>query len=233
MTRLHWRSRRHLCIASAFALLLAPAAHASTLSFTGTFADPTEVFTTTFSLSDPSDVSIQTWGFGGGTNGNGVVIPADGFDPLIALFGGTGNSATILTDINGPIFSADIFSGYEGSCPPGQPDAIAGSPLCGDATLHFSGLPAGTYTLLLTDAAYIPFAVFDASDPLGAGFFDLTGGMFQTCVTDPSFECIERTGNWAVDVTLEATPVPEPGTFSLFAGGLAALARNRRRANPR
>jgi hypothetical protein len=216
-------------LTSVLLFVLAPGASASTMSFVGTFSDPTEVFTTTFSLSGTSDVFIQTWGFGGGTNGNGVVVPSGGFDPLIALFSGTGASATILTDINGPIFSADLFAGYEGSCPPGHTDTIAGTPLCGDATLHFSGLPAGTYTLLLTVATYIPFAVFDASNPLGAGFVDLTGGAFQTCVTDPSFACADRTGDYAVDLTISATPVPEPVTVILLAGGFAALAHRRHR----
>jgi hypothetical protein len=105
----------HLWIAGALVLLLAPGARASSFSFTGTLNDPTEVFTTTFTLSGTSDVSIQTWGFGGGTHAAGTVIPAGGFDPLIALFSGTGSSATILTDINGSIFSADIFPGYEGT----------------------------------------------------------------------------------------------------------------------
>jgi len=233
MGRQRSRSRGHLWLAGALVFLLAPAAGASSLSFVGTFADPTETFTTSFTLSGTSDVSIQTWGFGGGTNATGTVIAEGGFDPLIALFSGTGGSATILADINGPIFSADIFPGYEGSCPPGTPASIGGSSLCGDATLHFTGLTAGTYTLLLTVAGYVPFAVFDASETLSAGFFDLTGGAFQTCVSDPDFTCADRTGDYAFDVTVSTTPVPEPTTLILLTGGgfVVALRRRVRRNN--
>ena len=225
--------RGHLWIAGALMLFLAPAtARASSLSFVGTFTDPTDIFTASFSLSASSAVSIQTWGFGGGTNAAGTVIPAGGFDPLIALFSGIDSSATILADITGPVFSADIFPGYEGSCPPGQVAVIAGSPLCGDATLHFLDLPAGDYTLLLTYAPYIPFAVFDASALLGDGFFDLTGGVFQTCVTDPDFACVDRTGDFAVDV-LVTSAVPEPGTLMLLAGGVLAVGRRQYQARYR
>ena len=82
-------------------------------------------------------------------------------------------------------------------------------------------LPAGTYTLVLTDANYIPNAIYD-NGALSEGFTDLTAGVFQTC--DPvSNACITTNGNYAVDITSTSAFAPEPGTVSLMAIGLAVL----------
>lgn len=59
-------------------------------SFTGTLNWP-DTFTTQFGvLSQTCNVVIQTWGFGGGIDGDGQAIPAGGFDPLLAVFAGKG-----------------------------------------------------------------------------------------------------------------------------------------------
>src|SRR4051794_16646241 len=141
------------CGAAACGLVLmwASTAGASSISLTGTLPTSENSVTSTFTLVAASDVTIQSWGFGGGTNAAGAVIPAGGFDPLLAVFAGTGPSATILSDwLGDAIFSADTFLGYEGTCPNGNADTIGGSPVCGDASLLLPGLAAGTYTLLLT-----------------------------------------------------------------------------------
>jgi hypothetical protein len=102
-----------------------------------------------------------------------------------------------------------------------------------------TAVAAGTYTLVLTDANYIPNAVFD-NGALSEGFVDLTGGVFQTC--DPvSNACISPNGNYAVDiVSVQAglttpTATPEPSALPLLAAGWVALAgckqlRRRRQA---
>jgi hypothetical protein len=64
-------------------------------SYTGTLATPESVFETTFTILGTSTVTFQTWGFGGGTNASDTVIPAGGFDPLIALFTGPAATATM------------------------------------------------------------------------------------------------------------------------------------------
>jgi hypothetical protein len=61
-------------------------------------------------------------------------------------------------------------------------------------------LPAGTYTLLLTDANYQPGAIH-AGGGISQAFVDFTGGgaQFQTC--DPvSNACINPNGHYAVDI---------------------------------
>jgi PEP-CTERM motif len=205
-----------------------------TTSYTGTLASPEDAFTTTLTLAAAGGVTLQSWSFGGGTNGAGDLILAGGFDPLLAVFAGTGSGATILTDgMGNAIAGADTlstFPSYTG-CPPAGEVNIGGD-VCGDVTMSLS-LPAGTYTILLSDAGYIPNAVYD-NGTLGEGFTDFTGGVFQTCNTVGSTTtCASDTANWAFDVTAPGSsstpPVPEPGTFLLFTTGLLGVGASRSR----
>ena len=218
-------------------------AWADSFSYTGILATPTDVFSQSFSLSGASIVTIQTYGFGGGTNAAGTVIAPGGFDPLIALFSGIATSATILTDSGGnPIVSADNLSLFTPGCPPAglvTVGTVAG--VCGDDTLTAS-LAAGTYTLLLTDANFVPIPVnpgsssaFDLTDntsdnygsSTGNGAYnDLSGGVFQTCATD--VDCNTDNGNFAVDIT-DALAAPEPASVMLLGSAIAGLAYMRHR----
>jgi hypothetical protein len=213
----------------------------SILSFTGTLSSSQGVFETTFNLTAADTVTIQTWGFGGGTNAAAQVIPAGGFDPLITLFNGPVATATIVTDGSGnPLADADNLLNapwsYVGNCPPAGTVAIGTGHDCGDDFMQVA-LGAGAYTLVLTDANYIPFAVFD-NGSLAEGFEDLTSGVFQTC--DPvSNACITPDGNYAVDILSTQSDLiatPEPSALSLLGIGLAALATlktsSKRRTSP-
>lgn len=215
-----------LCLFAASALGLS----AESLSYTGTLSSPEIAFQTTFTLPAAGSVTFQTWGFGGGINAAGQVIPAGGFDPLIALFSGSGPTANIVVDgSSNPLADADNLSNppwsFVGNCPPAGTVAIGSNNDCGDDFMQ-TPLPAGTYTLLLTDANYIPQAIFD-NGTLSEGFVDLTGGVFQTC--DPgSGACINPNGNYAVDIVSDqqilTSTTPEPSTFLLLCSGLALLA---------
>jgi hypothetical protein len=173
------------------------------LSFTGTLITPESPFETSFTLPSPSMVTFETWGFGGGTSAGAQVIPAGGFDPLISLFSGPVATATIYVDGSGnPLADADNLLNapwsYVGNCPPAGTVAIGSDNDCGDDFMQVV-LPAGTYTLVLTDANYIPDAVYD-NGALAEGFTDLTAGVFQTC--DPvSNACTSTNGNYALDIT--------------------------------
>jgi hypothetical protein len=216
---------RALCLVAATALGLSAQSNSS---FTGTLSSPEDVFETTFNLTAADTVTIQTWGFGGGTNAAGRVIPAGGFDPLIALFDGPAATATIATDGSGnPLADADNLLNapwsFVGNCPPAGTVAIGTDNDCGDDFMQ-AALGAGTYTLVLTDANYIPLAIFD-NGSLAEGFLDFTSGVFQTC--DPvSNACITPNANWAVDIVVSAqsTATPEPSALLLLSIGLAALA---------
>ncbi len=220
---------------AALAMLL-PAANADTVSDTGTLASSSDVFETTLTLGTAGSVVLQTFGFGGGVNGAGKTIAAGGFDPLVGIFSGTGAGATVVTDASSnPYITSDVLSNYSSfmGCPPASTGNIGG-PLCGDISMSLS-LAAGTYTILLADAEYLPNAVFD-NGTLREGFTDLTAGAFQTCNTDSfgNTTCANDTANWALDVTTSrtVTTTSEPSSLLLLATGLAALLAARHRGAP-
>ena len=204
----------------------------ATTSYTGTLASPEDSVTESLVLTSSSMVTLQTWSFGGGVNGAGVSIPAGGFDPLLAVFSGSGSGATILTDgIGNAIATSDTLSNYGSytGCPPAGEVNIGGL-VCGDITMSLS-LSPGTYTFLLSDANYIPNTVFDNGTP-GEGFTDFTGGAFQTCnVVGSTTTCADDTANWALDVTTagSSSPAPEPASSALLAMGIIGIAGFRKR----
>ncbi|MBV9158655.1 MAG: DVUA0089 family protein [Acidobacteriaceae bacterium] len=85
----------------------------STISYTGSLANPEDLFQTTVRLSSPGTLTLQTWGFGGGTNAASHPIAPGGFDPLVAVF--TGAAATSL--VNGTADDLTNYSSFAG-CPP-------------------------------------------------------------------------------------------------------------------
>jgi hypothetical protein len=214
------------------------------ISCTGTAGTPEDVFLESFTLAASATITVQTYGFGGGTNAAGASILSGGFDSLVALFSGIPAAASILTDGGGnPIASADNLSLFSPGCPlAGLVTVGSVTGVCGDSKLS-ANLAAGTYTLLLTDANFMALAVnpnlflgpynltdttstnYGSSTGNGA-YNDLSGGVFQTCAS--LVDCNLDAGNFAVDITgLSSTsaPVPEPGTLTLLAAGLAMLFR--------
>ena len=159
-------SGRSAAVLKILALSVLPViASGSSVSFTGTLATPESVFETTFSVPSSGTVAFQTWGFGGGTNAGGQVVPSGGFDPLIALFSGPVTTATIDVDGSGnPLTDADNLLNppwsYVGNCSPAGTVAIRLDNDCGADFMQVV-LAAGTYTLPLTDANYIPNAIYD------------------------------------------------------------------------
>jgi len=194
------------------ALLAVTTLGAGTVSETGAFSTPEDTFLITLNLATGGNVTVQTYGFGGGTNAAGAVIPSGGFDPFVGLFSGTGPTALFL---NG---DSDVLSNFTPGCPPAGTmtvGSVAGQ--CGDVNLPFTGLSAGTYTVLLTDGANVPNAVFEAPPGvLGDGFTDLSGGAFQTCAD--LNDCNNDTGKWALDITApngSIAAAPEPRVIGL------------------
>jgi hypothetical protein len=196
-------------------------ADSTTYGYYGTFGYTNQVFLADIVLTTVGSITVQTYGFGGGTDSAGLSIPAGGFDPFVGLFGGTDPDAPFLGG------TSDILSNYSPGCPPAGLVTIGNIPgQCGDVNITFSGLAPGTYDVLLSDAEYIPAAVFESSGTFGDGFIDLTGGVFQTCYDAEN--CNSDTGFWAMDVTVSSatpppTPTPEPPTAEL-AGTSVALA---------
>jgi hypothetical protein len=215
-----------------------PARGDTTNSYTGSLASSSDVFSLVFDITGTADetVTVQTWSFGGGVNAAGKTIAAGGFDPFLAIFSGTGPSATIATDgMGNPYGTSDALSNFASfaGCPPAQMANIGGA-LCGDITVSLSLAP-GDYTLVLADALNAANAVYD-NGTLGEGFTDFTGGAFQTCnTTDAGTTCANDTANWALDITTSTTgggggsnSVPEPSSLTLMAASLVVAAFFRR-----
>jgi hypothetical protein len=211
----------------------------TTTSYTGSLASSSDVFSLVFDIVGTADeaVTVQTWSFGGGINADGKTIAAGGFDPFLAIFSGTGPSATIAIDgLGNPYGTSDALSNFASfaGCPPAQMANIGGE-LCGDITMSLLLAP-GDYTLVLADALNAANAVYD-NGTLGEGFTDFTGGAFQTCnTTDSGTTCANDTANWALDITTASktgggggsNSVPEPSSLTLLTASLFAAAFFRR-----
>ena len=96
-------------------------------------------------------------------NAAGVIIPSGGFDSLVALFSHPPTSASILMSGGNSIASDPATTQFFPGCPPAGTDAVGIESICGDNT-RTATLAAGSYTLLLTDGGYEPFA-FNPGDP--------------------------------------------------------------------
>lgn len=188
------------------------AAHASVISFQGTFLHDDDVQLIDFTILSDTTIELMTWSYGGGTNGNGDAIAPGGFDPYVSIFDTTGDQLLLAT--------AD-----DGICPPQN---LGDRSACYDADLSLS-LPAGNYIAALTESGNFPNGPGLADGFSASGTGDFTGGPFLNIYGD------QMDGHWALDlvqVDSASLPsaVPEPGW--LAGGGLIllALGRWRRRA---
>jgi hypothetical protein len=221
--------------------------YAETISFTGTFTSDTD--TQTFSvvvLNPTAGVTFRTFGYAGGTNGAGQLIPQGGFEPVLGVFLADGTA---------------MNPGPSGPCGGVLPaDSVSGA--CGDVyyptTVPFPGgiWQPGTYLVTLSVFANAP--VGNLSD----GFFanavlGLTNPSNFTCIAgapgyqgtpptigegepfcDQNLANTQRTGSWALDFinvdsaeALGSQVVPEPASVGLMSLGVALLtvAKFRRR----
>lgn len=208
-----------------------------TITYSGTLASPTSVFELTFTVggSGTQDVTLQTWGFGGGDG-----FSAGGFDPFIALFAGTGPNANIVTENSNPAGASDTLSNYAtgfgtglpgdtfiGCGPAGTVAFNNGDNVCGDITITLSLAP-GDYTFVLSDAGNYANALSD-NGTLSEGFnsslvyTDSNGNpIWQTCDISAGgvTSCITPLNTWAFTITDNSggglSTTPEPGVFLLL-----------------
>lgn len=201
---------------TAVVLLWAVDAKSANFSFRGSFNRDDNVQVLTFTLASPGTVTIRSFGYEGGTNAAGAVIPAGGFDTTLALF----NSLGTLVAFND-----------DGPTPPLVIDPVTG--FAGDSLLTLN-LAAGTYRAALTEFDNVPNGNFSA------GFFEQGKGNFTPSLTGcpaTAFCAVSlaasgfslRNGNWALDILGATQIVPEPGSLVLLTFGLAGLGFLRKR----
>jgi hypothetical protein len=169
------------------------AACAANVSFTGTLAGDNDLRLFTFTLGADTMVSLRTWSYAGGTNAAGNLIAAGGFDPIVSLFAGVGDGAILIA-------GNDDGTGVD-------TDPASGNAF--DALLDLPSLPAGTYTVALTE-----FDSFANGPTLGDGFLANSVSGFDG-----------RTSAWALDIlgVDRAVGVPEPASLALSLLALAAV----------
>jgi hypothetical protein len=197
-------------------------AGAAQFSFTGVFANDNDVQLFNFALSSSATITLQTFGYGGGTNAALQTILPGGFEPVLQVYASPSGIAQ-----GGPLLPGNDNP----PCTPRNPD-----PNRLDSCLDVYGqlsLGAGDYVLALTQHANVSLG--DLSD----GFF------YVDVVNDPNFNNsfhgdsgLPGDGHWALDIlgVDSASPVgavPEPSTAALTAIAVLLAGFGARRIHPR
>lgn len=141
---------------------------AGTVSYVGALTDANEVFIKNIAITDASIVSIQTLSYGGGVNGQGILIVPGGFDPIVTIF----DSAGQFLDEND-----------DGTCPPATEDDAN----CFDSTLISVLNIPGVYIFAVSVAPNFAAGSTLADGFLGIGDF---AGRSQDYAVDVSVDAL-------------------------------------------
>ena len=185
--------------------LVLSGAAASATTLTGSFTGDDQSFQYTWNLAQATTVTAATTSYAAG-----------GFVPVVSLFNAT----------TGAFVAVD---GGDASCTNGRmKDGTTG--LCNDAFLN-TAVAAGSYKVVLTEFDNFPNGNF--SD----GFSEAGNGNFTSaaCGTSGPFwetdlaPCVQRTGNYSLNLSTASTATPEPATVWLILPVLAIAAYRFRR----
>jgi hypothetical protein len=183
----------------------------SNFSFEGVFQTDDQVQLISFAVDSGATVTFQTYGYGGGTNAANTLVPAGGFQSELTWFSADGTQ----------------FGNFGSGC---GSAGLGNSGFCLD-TFTRPFLPAGTYTLALTESGNDPAGALSAGfTEQGQGDFTANGSCTAFCGAFGD----QDNGNWAVDISSadaasEVGAVPEPVTFALTASGISLIALTARR----
>jgi len=180
--------------------------HAANFSFTGQFQYDNDVQLFQFTVGAPSEVSLRSWSYAGGTNASGQTIARGGFDPILALFDANGNRV-----------------GQQDDAPCGNVAADIVTNRCFD-TFFTTILGAGVYTASIQQ--YDNFS----NGNLSAGFVrdGVQYRQFRNGFVDESGD--RRNASWAFDIlnvnSADLPPpvdVPEPSSISLLGAAMLGM----------
>lgn len=211
------RQRLRLGFPMLLALGVSAGAQAAVLSFNSAthsaFTRDDDIFVASFSLATSGAVSLRSFSWGGGSNGQGELIAAGGFAPVLNLFGSAGSVHLGQAQPNGNFLCSGPAS-----------NASAGE--VNDVCLDFASLSAGSYIVTLTQYDNLFSGTDFNLDPFDReGQGDFTGGPF---IHPGLLGPVQRNGEWAFDVSIPDMSVPLPGTTALTGLGLALLLFSRR-----
>ncbi len=208
--------------------LISGSASAANFSFIGNLNHDDAVQEFNFEVEGAArEVTLRTWSFAGGTNAEGQVIQAGGFDPVVSLFNSS-TGALISFNDDGYSFNPGGYNpgGFHFQVPATEDEfqifpifpitpIFPSSSFAYDSLLA-TNLSAGNYTVTVTQ-----FKSFPVGSSLTNGFSGSDSENFAS-----------RTSHWALDVsnvenaTVGATyisQVPEPDSFAMLLAGLGLL----------
>ena len=209
---------------------LATSIFAAGFSFSGTFTNDNDLAYFKVNMGSFGVLTIQTYGYAGGANQAGSLIPDGGFAPAISVF-----------DDTGALIAFDNLGGTLPNCNGRGIDPTTG--FCFDAIVYDNGTLAigpGIFTVVLSQQGNISFGdlslgfTYDANNGNDPSFTGTNTGNPGQKFLDP-FAPVTRTSAWSVDFVSDSLrsvvidEVPEPGTIGLTLLGALGFAALRRR----
>ncbi|NJM77512.1 MAG: hypothetical protein HC852_19180 [Acaryochloridaceae cyanobacterium RU_4_10] len=172
----------------------ASAANAADFSFRGNFpADDTVQFFN-FTVNTGSDITLSSLSYAGGTQADGTVIPAGGFDPILSLFDASTGARIGQNDDDQSV-----------------PRRVGTDPVTGQTydTFLQTFVNPGQYTVAVSQ--FDNFAGENLSDPFpnaGQRNFTATFGCSAGQFCDATGD--SRTNSWAFDILNVDLAAPQP-----------------------